>query len=63
MNTWFELHYHCPVCGERNDTSVEGEPGMTVEFTEDCAVCCRPNRIICRFDLDGNPSLSVDFEG
>ena len=63
MNTQFELDYLCPVCGERNEITVEGEPGMRLVFTEDCAVCCRPNRISCVFDFDGNPALSADFEG
>ena len=29
------------------------------EYTEDCAVCCRPIAVSIRIDADGNPGVEV----
>ena len=35
---------YCPWCGEPIELLVEAQP-EAVEYTEDCAVCCRPIRV------------------
>ena len=41
--------YTCPHCGEEVDTDPDPGGGEEQEYIEDCAVCCRPNRIVARF--------------
>jgi Cysteine-rich CPXCG len=43
---------HCPYCGEGFETVADVSAGAQ-QYTEDCAVCCRPIDV----------SLSVDDEG
>ena len=37
--------YSCAFCGEDNDLLVDPSGARRQTFTEDCAVCCRPNLI------------------
>ncbi len=37
------MTYACAFCGEENDTFVDPGGGARQVYTEDCAVCCRPN--------------------
>jgi len=37
--------YSCAFCGEDNDVLVDPSGARRQTFTEDCAVCCRPNLI------------------
>ena len=39
----------CPHCGEPVDTYPDPGGGEAQEYIEDCAVCCRPNRIVAVF--------------
>jgi len=41
--------YMCPHCGEEVDTDPDAGGGTEQEYIEDCAVCCRPNRIVATF--------------
>ncbi len=44
--------YFCAACGERNETQLDLEGGYHQEYTEDCAVCCRPNLLSITVDED-----------
>lgn len=38
----------CPYCGEEGEVEVDPTGGEEQEFVQDCAVCCRPWRVIAR---------------
>jgi hypothetical protein len=57
------ITYNCAVCGEENEVEVELAGGRKQVFTEDCAVCCRPNVITCIIGEDGFVAVDVEFEG
>ncbi len=40
----------CSFCGTENETEVDLSAGHHQEFTEDCATCCRPNRLVVEVD-------------
>lgn len=44
--------YRCPHCGENVDTDPDLGGGKSQQYIEDCAVCCRPNRIHARYSRD-----------
>ena len=46
------MTYSCAFCGEDNDVLVDPGGARRQTFTEDCAVCCRPNLITLAFDGD-----------
>ncbi len=49
-----ELHaICCPYCGETFETNVDTSGGSQ-EYTEDCAICCRPITFCLTVDADGN---------
>jgi hypothetical protein len=54
--------YRCAFCGEENDLTVDPSGGRRQTFTEDCAVCCRPNLITLALDDDGDASIAVTQE-
>ncbi len=54
--------YECAFCGEENETVVDPAGGRRQQFTEDCAVCCRPNLITFTFDEDGDVRLDATQE-
>jgi hypothetical protein len=56
------VRYRCAFCGEENETLVDPSGGRRQVFTEDCAVCCRPNLITLSFDDDGDVALEVTQE-
>lgn len=37
---------HCPHCGEPLDAYVDPGGGERQDYVEDCAVCCRPIRLV-----------------
>lgn len=39
---------NCPSCGEAVALSVDTSAGEEQEYTEDCAVCCRPMDVFVR---------------
>jgi hypothetical protein len=44
--------WYCAACGEQNETPLDLSGGFEQEYTEDCAVCCRPNLISISVDRD-----------
>src|SRR5580765_7697722 len=56
------MTYACAFCGEENDTFVDPCGGARQVYTEDCAVCCRPNLITVTLDADGDAQLEVTQE-
>ncbi|MDQ3776156.1 MAG: CPXCG motif-containing cysteine-rich protein [Pseudomonadota bacterium] len=54
--------YSCAFCGEDNDVLVDPIGGRRRTFTEDCAVCCRPNLITLAFGDDGTVCLDAAQE-
>jgi hypothetical protein len=42
--------FHCAACGEQNETLLDLSGGFDQQYTEDCAVCCRPNLITISVD-------------
>ena len=53
------MTYDCVFCGEENDVFVDPSGGRQQTFTEDCAVCCRPNLITLELEDDGNVLIRV----
>ena len=56
------MTYACAFCGEENEVFVDASGGRRQTFTEDCAVCCRPNLITLVVDEDGDVDLQVTQE-
>jgi hypothetical protein len=56
------MTYECAFCGEANEVLVDPSGGRRQTFTEDCAVCCRPNLIVLALDEDGEASLEASRE-
>jgi hypothetical protein len=54
--------YGCAFCGEDNDVFVDPSGGRRQTFTEDCAVCCRPNLITLTIEDDGEVLLDAAQE-
>lgn len=60
-----DLTYNCEFCGEGNAVSFDSSSfalARRQQFTEDCAVCCRPNLITLEIDRDGFVSNEVERE-
>lgn len=62
-----EFHpYDCAFCGEENEFFADATPFQTgarrQQFTEDCAICCRPNLITLTLEKDGYLSIEVERE-
>ncbi|HEV8144505.1 MAG TPA: CPXCG motif-containing cysteine-rich protein [Methylomirabilota bacterium] len=53
------MTYGCAFCGEENELFLDESGGRRQTFTEDCAVCCRPNLITLTFDDDGDAEIEV----
>lgn len=53
------MTYDCAFCGEENDVFVDPSGGDRQTFTEDCAVCCRPNLITLAVDDDGEVTIEA----
>lgn len=54
----------CGFCGEWNETTVDASAGEGQRYVEDCQVCCRPNVLEVRIDLDeGTQVVTATFEG
>jgi len=63
MNDENIITYQCPSCGEENETFVDISGGRKQVYTEDCAVCCRPNVLTITITPEGNIFIDVAFEG
>ena len=58
------VELRCGYCREPWTVLVDPTAGESQSYVEDCAVCCRPNRIELSFDLEsGEPSARASFEG
>jgi hypothetical protein len=56
--------YTCGYCGEVVETTIDASAGEMQSYVEDCAVCCRPNVLHVRVDLDSmEAEISTEFEG
>ena len=55
--------YDCAYCGEKNEAFVDPSGGSHQTYTEDCAVCCRPNVLRILISPEGEISISAEFEG
>ena len=53
------MPYTCAFCGEENEVFVDPGGGRRQIFTEDCAVCCRPNVLTLTLDDDGDVQLQA----
>jgi hypothetical protein len=49
----------CAFCGEENEVFVDPSGGDRQTFTEDCAVCCRPNLITLAVDAEGEVTIEA----
>jgi hypothetical protein len=56
------LPVRCPYCGEVSEISVDPSGGALQEYTEDCAVCCRPWRVRVTFDEWGDAQVTAATE-
>lgn len=54
--------YDCAFCGEENEVSVDGSGARAQRFTEDCAVCCRPNLLSITIQHDNSVEIIVEQE-
>ncbi|MEZ5064534.1 MAG: CPXCG motif-containing cysteine-rich protein [bacterium] len=50
------------MCGSPNESLVDPALGATQKFTEDCAVCCRPNLLRVTVDADGDVLVTAEFD-
>ena len=49
----------CPYCGEEIEIFLDEGGGSSQDYVEDCAICCRPMRVILTPGEDGEPSLRL----
>jgi hypothetical protein len=56
------MTFNCAFCGEENEIFADPSAGRRQAFTEDCAVCCRPNLITLAFEDDGDVRLEATQE-
>ena len=54
--------YWCAFCGEENSVFVDSSGSRRQKFTEDCAVCCRPNLITITIERTGAVNIEVERE-
>jgi hypothetical protein len=40
-----ETTFICAYCFSENEITVDASGGLLQKYTEDCQVCCRPNRL------------------
>ncbi len=45
-----ETTFLCAYCFSVNDIVVDSSGGLRQEYTEDCQVCCRPNKLLIIID-------------
>jgi hypothetical protein len=46
--------FQCASCGEWNETTVDETAGSRQRYVEDCQVCCRPNVLQVKYDVDSS---------
>jgi len=55
MNIIEDIEIICPYCGQLQSTRIERS--VTLDYIEDCEVCCRP--MSCVIGTDGSGQVSV----
>ncbi len=50
----------CPYCGESIEIALDAGSGSRQEYVEDCEVCCRPWRVLVRYDRRGQASVQIE---
>ena len=50
----------CPYCGESVELALDAGSGSRQEYVEDCEVCCRPWRVLVRYDRRGHASVQIN---
>ncbi|MFT5139102.1 MAG: hypothetical protein ACI9H8_000423 [Lysobacterales bacterium] len=61
MNQLEETDIACPYCGETITILVDGSAG-SMQYIEDCQVCCRPIEILVDLSPDGSCTVQVRAE-
>ena len=56
------VEYQCASCGEGNESLVDPTAGMKQSYTEDCEVCCRPNRLLIHISGEGVVAITVEID-
>lgn len=51
--------YECAYCGERNESFIDPASGLKQSYVEDCEICCRPNVLNVRVDLE-NDDVTIE---
>jgi hypothetical protein len=54
-----EIVWSCQYCGSDNGVWVDFTIRGKQDFIEDCALCCRPNRIIITSDYEDNTFIEA----
>jgi len=54
-----EALVQCPHCGEVVEIALDPGGGPEQEYVEDCAVCCRPWRVVVRYLPRGGAEVQV----
>ncbi len=62
MTDLLTLSYECASCGEENETVVDITAGARQLYTEDCAVCCRPNLLSVEIGSRGEIRIGVEYD-
>jgi len=57
-----EVPVVCPWCGAETLIAIDLGGGDEQEYVEDCAVCCRPWRLVVRLDEVGGPQVEVSID-
>jgi hypothetical protein len=61
MNQLEETDISCPYCGETITILIDESAG-SMQYIEDCQVCCRPIEINVDLNPDGNHLLQIRSE-
>lgn len=57
-----EFPFWCAACGEENWVLIDPTGGPRQKYTEDCAVCCRPNLLTIQIDSEGGVMIGNELE-
>ncbi|MBI3193710.1 MAG: CPXCG motif-containing cysteine-rich protein [Ignavibacteriae bacterium] len=58
------LKFSCEFCGEENIIEFDPTAGKHQTFTEDCSVCCRPNRLrVTVNEVTAELEIEAEYEG
>ncbi|CAN5879040.1 hypothetical protein BH23GEM9_BH23GEM9_08700 [soil metagenome] len=52
----------CPYCHQLVGIALDSGSGSSQEYIEDCEVCCRPMRVIVRYDTAGAARVRLEAE-